>query len=319
MRRKLNNYEPQVAQDNTFLQQYIYDKKLTINDLKLLKAILSKVKHNDSLFEDYYVIDYGTLDLAGVTNRRRYHEVEKSLIKLMNTFVTIRKEDRERFDDPLLNKLKGDRKLGLIRNDWTFEKKSMQICISIPEILKPFFLELADKEYTIYALRNISKFTKINELKLYELFSKWKNRGFFNITLENLRKYLEIDDNTYPKYANFKKRILSSSIEKINATTNLDVTFRELNISGDIIKKPGPGNRVHSIEFVIMDKGKFDTLSYQGKTFLGSDGRSYTILKVNEVSDGYVDLKLYDNLSEEVTSLMKPISKVEFLSSVICD
>lgn len=319
-RRKLNNYKPQVAQENSFLQRYIYDKKLSINEIKIFKAILSKVKYNDSLFQDSYVIDYSTLDIAGVPNRNRYKEVEKSLIKLMNTFVTIRKEDRERLDDPILKKAKGERKLGLIRNDWTHEKKSSKIVVTIPDILKPFFLELADKEYTIYHLENLSSFNKMHELKLYELFARWRNRGYFNITLDNLRDYLEIEETKYVKYASFKTHILVKAIEKITNNTNLSVIFRELKKNGEILTtNKGPGNKVFSLEFVITDKEKFNKENYITKLFKNTDGIEYIILDIDEEENGNLLLKLYDKKASAVTGLSRPITKHEFLQSVIVD
>ena len=317
-KRALNNYKPQVAQENIFLQRYIYNRKLTINDIKVFKAILSKVKYNNKLFDDHYVIDYKTLDIAGVPASNRYREVEKSLINLMNTFVTIRKEDRERLKDPILNQAKGDRKLGLIRNDWTHEKKSSKIVITIPEILKPFFLELADKEYTIYALENLSSFTNVYELKLYELFARWKNRGFINITIENLREYMEIEDNKYTKYANFKNHVLLKAINKITNTTNLDIQFRELKKNGEIlITNKGPGNRVYSIEFIITNKEKFDSARYKGKKFKATDGKVYMILKAEQDKENQIILKLFDETTDDVTKLSRPITIREFLQCIV--
>lgn len=319
-RRRLNDYTPTVAQDNNFIQHYIYSQKLSITDIKVFKAILSKVKHNLNLFDEFYVIDYSTLDIAGVPQRNRYKEVEKSLINLMNTFVTIREEDRARFDDPILKKAKGDRKLGLIRNDWTHEKKSSKIVISISDILRPFFLELADKEYTIYELENISDFKNVYELKFYELFSKWRNRGYFNVTIKNLRKYLEIEDDKYPRFANFKQHILLPSIKKIEQTTNLSIRFRELKSNGEILEVcKGPGNKAWSLEFVIADKQNFNKEKYITKKFKSSDGVVYIILEINEDTEGKLTLKLYDTNNSTTTKLIRPITVEEFISSIVED
>lgn len=320
MRKNLNNYKPQVAQDNIFLQKYIYNQQLSIIDCKIFKCILSKIKYNASLFEDSYTIDYSTFDTAGVPKRNRYAEVEKSLIKLMNTFVVLRENDRESIKDPELKKLKGERKLGLIQNDWIHEKNTSMISISISKILKPFFLELADKEYTIYNLENISSFGSIYELKLYELFSKWKNRGYFNITTENLREYLEVGDR-YPRYANFKSRVINHIIESISKNTNLNIIYRELKKNGDIITRSGPGNKVYSLEFQIDDDEKFNPDLYVGNGFVSGDGIEYLILNVTVLEDNpkYVNLKLYNKKDGSAANLLKPLKKVDFLKFVIMD
>lgn len=317
MRRKLNTIEPKVAQENNFLQKYVYDRPLTVNDVKLFKAILSKVKYNDSLFEDSYTIDYSTLDIAGVTKRNRYAEVSKSLTKLMTTFVTIREEDRKKVNDPTLKVAKGNRTLGLIKNDWIHEKNTSKITISIPEILKPFFLELANKEYTIYSLKNICELKSIYELKLYDLYSKWKNRGYFNITLKNLYKYLEIEDGKYEAYSNFRLRILEKYTKTISEHTNLLIFYRELDKDGNILKKRGAGNKVHSIEFHISDKENFDKEKYITSIFEATDNKQYVILGIKENDKGLLELKLFDREISEVVSLAKPITKKEFLQHVI--
>jgi len=317
-KRKLNNYQPQVAQKNSFLQNYIFDKKLSVNDIKLFKAILSKVKYNDSLFSENYIIDYSVLDIVGIPSANRYREVEKSLINLMNTFVTIRQKDREKINDPLLNAFKGDRKLGLIRNDWTHKKRSSQILITIPEILKPFFLELADKEYTIYNLENLSAFKRVYELKLYELFARWKNRGYVNITIENLREYLEIEENKYPLYASFKSYILVRAIKLISETTNLNINYRELKKNGEILTtNKGPGNKAHSIEFIITDKEKFEPEKYKGKKFKASDGKAYMILKVEKTEGDYISVKLFDEDTDTITKLSRPVLIKDFVENIV--
>lgn len=316
MRRKVKSINPKVAQENNFLQRYVYNNALTINDIKLFKAILSKVKFNDSLFEDAYVIDYDRLDIAGIPKNNRYKEVEKSLVKLMNTFVTIRAEDRERFNDPLFDKIKGNRTLGLIKNDWIYEKNSSQIIISIPDILKPFFLELADKEYTIYSLKNICDLKSVYEIKLYELFAKWKNRGFFNITLSNLRSYLEIPNDKYVQYSNFKLRVLKKSIDAITKHTNLTILYRELNKNGNIISNKGRGNKIYSLEFRISEKSNFKKEDYITKIFNNSDGKKYIILKIEEVENNLLQIQLYDEKISEICSLVRPISVEEFLKGV---
>jgi len=288
---------------------------MSVNELKLFKAILSKVKYNDSLFDDYYVVDYSLLNVAGITKRDRYKEIEKSLTKLMNTFVTIKEKDRKRLKDPLLEKgAKGNRKLGLIKNDWTHEPRSMQIVVSIPDILKPFFLELAEKEYTIYALENLRDLHTSQEILLYELFAKWKNRGFFHVTLENLKEYLLVKDK-YKRYSDFKRRMLVASIDTINKFTDLHVEYRELKENGDIITRTGPGNKVYSIEFIITDKDSFNKEEFKGKYFNNGDMK-FLILDLEVDKDGLIELKLYDAKVGQITRLLKKITREEFLSCV---
>ena len=144
-KEKKKNKLQLVGQDNSFIQKTIY-KELDINDLKIFKTIVSKVNYKNSLFEDFYTIDYNDLDLAGVKKDNRFASTTKSLKKLSNCFVTIQDKDENIIE------------LGLITNKFIYKKHSSKIIIEIHDDLKPYLLDLK-KKYTRYSLENIKKLT----------------------------------------------------------------------------------------------------------------------------------------------------------------
>jgi plasmid replication initiation protein len=89
------------------------------------------------------------------------------------------------------------------------------------------------------------KFTTSYAFRIYELLQNYAYRGFRRFELEDLRYKLGIyDDNKYKQFSDFKKYVLTPSIESINQSTSLDINFKELRY----------GRKVGAIEFYISQK-----------------------------------------------------------------
>lgn len=218
-----------VGQSNKFIRDVIYGD-LTMNDLKVFKAIVSKINYRDSLFEDFYSLNYSELDLAGIGRTNRFERVTEILKKLANTYIKIPLENGKR------------REVGLIANDFIYDERTKYIEVKVNEKLKDEFLKLKEY-YTRYELNNISKFKTIQTLKIYELMKLWqKDKGSdYIITLIKLRKYLEIKEDEYPRYANFKQRYVSKAINEINKHSDIKLTLKEIK----------NGNKVETLIFKI--------------------------------------------------------------------
>lgn len=315
----MNEFKPTVAQSNDFIRNYVYSQELSTTDIKVFKAILSKIKHNDTLFEEFYQINYDTLDLAGVSKRDRFQEVSKSLEKLAGTYVRITEEQRKKADDVTLKASKGDRKLGVIRNDFIFDQYKCLITYSVPEILKPHFLELS-KRYTIYELENLQKLKSPIAIKLYELLASWANKESFFIKYENLRDMLDIKEDVYPKYGNFKQKILLKYLKDISTHTNITADFTEL---GEDQKAITSRKKVAYLSFKVFDKNKMDddfknitVDSLAKKSFIDKSGKEYLILKVLE-KEGLYNLRTLNMETEDTGTLPNYMKKTELLKLII--
>lgn len=89
------------------------------------------------------------------------------------------------------------------------------------------------------------KFTTSYAFRIYELLQNYAYRGYRKFELEDIRYKLGIyDDNKYKQFSDFKKYVLTPSIESINQSTSLDISFKELRYS----------RKVGAIEFYISQK-----------------------------------------------------------------
>ena len=249
-----------VGQNNSFIQQTIY-KELDINDLKIFKTIVSKVNYKNSLFDDFYIMDYSDLDLAGVKKDNRFHSITKSLKKLSNCFVTIQDKEENTIE------------LGLITNKFIYKKHSSKIVIEIHDDLKPYLLDLKNK-YTRYSLENIKKFDNVYILLIYELCKSWVAEGKIEISLQNLRDKLNLKKTQYKLYGNFKQKILQRALDIINETTDLQILLEEKKI----------GRSVDKLIFHIQDKyndiigNDIDITNLIDKVFIDKNSVKYLIM-----------------------------------------
>ena len=212
-----------VVQKNELIQNSFY-KHLTLNDMKLLKLFISKINNNQTLFSDFYIINYKELDFINLhKSPQRYSLTLESLKRLSSTFISIENK-------------KSIKTIGLIQNNFTFNKYETQFCISFHNDLKDFLLILKEK-FTSYDLEHIRKITSKSTLKLYEYLKSFNNTlHLIELRLDTLKTILEVDLDDYKLYGNFKQKVLNKSINEINKYTDLGVRMEEVKENRKVIK-----------------------------------------------------------------------------------
>ncbi|MBB1125931.1 replication initiation protein [Thiospirillum jenense] len=108
----------------------------------------------------------------------------------------------------------------------------------------PYISEL-QKEFTRYALADISKFDSAYSIRLYELMMQYLSKGEREIDVEELRHILILDDK-YPAIADLKKWIIDPAIKDINAQTPIHVAYEQIKA----------GRRIVAFKFLIRSKVK---------------------------------------------------------------
>lgn len=204
----------------------------SIEDLKIFKLIISKVKSQETLFDEFYEITTDEIKALNINETHLHKVTVNSLKKLANTYV--RMEDKD--GTP--------KEVGLIRNEFKFPKYSRKIIIQFNDDMREYLLAIKGN-YTKYSLIDIVNFKLKHTLKLYE-FLKSVDLNVMKVKVETLKKELDLTDK-YPKFFEFKRRVLEPCIEEINEKTE------SLNVSYTLIKE---GRDVTIIIFHIQ---RFDT------------------------------------------------------------
>ncbi len=191
-----------VVQLNKFIKGDV--SPFTVNDLKIFKLIISKVDSKDSLFQDFYEITTDEIRHLNINEKHLYSETKKSLKRLANIYITFEEEN-------------SFREVGLIRNDFKFDKYSKKILINFNDDMSEYLINLK-KNFFMYDLIDIVNFKYKHTLKLYEYF-KSNSLNVIKLKVETIKEILDLK-NKYIRYTNFKKDVIEVIIDEINTSSN---------------------------------------------------------------------------------------------------
>ncbi|MCK9329072.1 MAG: replication initiation protein [Candidatus Cloacimonetes bacterium] len=199
-----------VVQLNKFVKGDV--SAFTVNDLKVFKLIISKVDSKDSLFKEFYEITTDEIKALNINEKHLYSIIRKTLKTLANIYIT--------FDE-------GDsvREVGLIRNDFKFEKYTKKILINFNDDMDEYLINLK-KNFFMYDLIDIVNFKFKHTIKFYE-YIKSQSLNVIKLKIETIKGILDLK-NKYSRYTNFRADVLEVILEEINASSNtLYVSYTE--------------------------------------------------------------------------------------------
>lgn len=166
----------------TFARQ----KKVSVLSKKIMSAVMSQIKKDDTDFKGYYQFHISDFVSDGQTQTSIYSDVKKSFVELTNL--------QWLFED-LENKRFAPRNL-LNTSDARCGYDNGVITVVLNPLLKPFFIALA--HYTVYELKWYMTFSNWYSMRLYELLSAFKDTGFWIVDVSEYRKLMDCE-NKYKK------------------------------------------------------------------------------------------------------------------------
>jgi Initiator Replication protein len=120
--------------------------------------------------------------------------------------------------------------------------------IEVSEMLKPYFLEIAQGDFFYYHIVNTRVLKSTHSIKLYLLLKSYKRFKTLEISLTELRTILEIPTDEYPRYTDFKKRILERAKQELQEKNDIYFTYSEVRARPNNSK-----SEVLKIQFFIHD------------------------------------------------------------------
>jgi plasmid replication initiation protein len=214
-----------VAQSNDLIEAR-HNNPLTVREQKIILAMVSEIQPNDEDFKEYRISLKNFNEMLGLKGKTKYSEIKDIVKNLMGKTIEIPRENK-----------------GWLLVNWVSSAEYIDgegvIELTFSPKLKPYLLQL--QQYTSYKLSNILALNSTYSIRLYELMKKWEFLGNWEYPIEDLRGKLGVEEGTYPKYSNFKARVLSRAVEEVNEKTDFHISFEE-------IKK---GRSVEKIKFTI--------------------------------------------------------------------
>jgi hypothetical protein len=127
--------------------------------------------------------------------------------------------------------------------------------INASEEALPLMFDFKNR-YFKYELWNALRLKSVNQLRMYEILKQYENIGKRELTITELRELLGIDPNEYPRWDNFKMRVLDSCQQALKESTDICFTYER--------GKSGQGGKWLSIVFHIEKNEEYiDQLSLE--------------------------------------------------------
>jgi len=187
---------------------------LSVQEQRIVLLLISMIDpRKDENFAIYDIpVDIFT-KIIGATGNAYHKELDALTDKLMRRFF--------RIDDP---------DGGWLKLNWLsschYHRGQGFISLQISPLLKPYLLNL-QSHFTTYRLKNVLPLRSAYSIRIYELLKQHEAIGQRYFSLMEIRKILDVKDNEYVLYSNFKLRVIAPSIKEISKKTDILVTIKE--------------------------------------------------------------------------------------------
>lgn len=196
--------------------------KLTSSEFKLIQTIFSNIQPDDTKTNTYTFPIKQFLELLELKGKSGYSELKKITFDLFKKPISITIND-ETTQITWLSLVK-------------YNDNAGTITIEINKFWEKYLLSLTSN-FTSYKLFNITNLRSIYSLRLYELLKSRINLNSTRIiTIQDLRSKMGIEPEQYPKYSNFKQRIILQAQKELKAESDIYFEFTEIKKSRSVDK-----------------------------------------------------------------------------------
>ena len=216
-----------ISKANSFVQA---SYSMTLDEMRILSLTLGVFNPENPIKRgfDFTIADF-CKHFPDVDEKSAYTQVRNAILKISKRWIVLVDNEKELTEVVLVNKR-------------TYFKKEGRFYIEFHEDLLPYIAQLHNN-FTKYQLVNIGAFSSTHTIRLYELCSQYRDTGWRQTSIEDLKDWLQVADK-YPRYNSFNQRVLSPAIDEINAKSDLLVSVEP-------IKR---GRSIVSLKFTIKSK-----------------------------------------------------------------
>lgn len=270
------------------LNEIMWSDRMTMQSLKFLSLYLSRInaRDPDTRRVRFAVKEFArVMEFKGNFNREYY---KATVNRLLGHVIHRDLESGGMHSFQLFFDCRLDRAPD---GDWYVEMEAHPAAL-------PLMFEFKDRYFT-YKLWNVLRLKSYNHLRMYEILKQHEKHGTRILPLDKLKELLGIDLTDYPRWDNFKSRVLNSCQKALAEKTDIKFTYEPT--------RSGRGGKVTGVKFVIEKNTSFDgQITFD--EFLG-----YTSDAPPEQSDNFQltfdELEIEPKQIEVATIVDKPTSK----------
>ena len=193
--------------------------RLTLDEMRLLALTIGTMnpKSDQQVFE--FSVSEFVNQFPDVNADRAYTQIKSAIERISERWV----------------KTEDERHVTKFRwvSSQTYFKKEGRFKIALTNEIMPYLTQLKG-QFTQYQLNHISGFSSVHAIRLYELFTQYKRLGDRYISVEDLKKWLQLEDK-YDRYNNLNQRVLTPALSEINEKSDLFVGYEPIKRGRKII------------------------------------------------------------------------------------
>jgi len=275
-----------------------------LNEKRVMQFIIAKIKPTDTEFKRYEIPIVEIADMAKISTANMYPFAKNLMYEMVTKFIML--------EDKTNDYIKAF-------NYFTeLEYKSGILTVELNRNIHQLFLNIKKNKthFTAYELTEFMTLSSVHAQRIYELlkqYSKSKQRSR-EIELTELKKMMNIEDK-YPRFGNFKARVLEYVHKHIEKNTNLRFKWK------GITKR---GRKVVAIKFYeIHEAGKESPTEIQERAMLDNyKGEEIYVPEINNFitirdieknkNESYTVIDKFDDMAyryESLEELQKMIAK----------
>jgi len=196
-----------VFQANTYTMS---KQTFNLNEKRVMQFIIAKIQPTDTEFRRYEIPIVEIADMANISTKNMYTFAKTLMVEMVTKFILLQDEEKQH--------------LKAFNYFTELDYQSGVLTVELNRNIHQLFLNIKKNKthFTAYELTEFMTLSSTHAQRIYELlkqYSKSKQRER-EIPLLQLRELLNVEDK-YPRYGNFRTRVLEYSHKHIEENTNL--------------------------------------------------------------------------------------------------
>ena len=196
-----------IVKSNVLLQQPLYKHSI---ELKIFSRIILEIRNSP----DEYAFTFQTKNLLEILDYGLGNYIElKRIAKSMFRVVDINPSEKNFHLTSIFTDI--------------FTHEDGLITFEINRNIKPLLLDLTNN-FTQYYFENIARLKSGFSIRIYEFLKQYEKIGKRNVPIKELRHFLNISDEKFTRYNDFKRKAILVAQKELKEKTDISFEFEEI-------------------------------------------------------------------------------------------
>jgi plasmid replication initiation protein len=211
----------------------------TLQEARIFAIYLSKINARDLSTR---VVKFKLKDFLALIDIRKanIHKLMEATNKLLSIIVNVPDDNGGYAAYQLFKKCK-------VYKD--AESSEWYVEIDAHDEALPLMFDFQSKYFT-YQVGNVLRLNSSNQMRMYEILKQYEVAGSVVYSLDELKEFIGIPKNEYPRFNNFKQWVLDACQQALAEYTDICFTYEPYG-------KKGKGGKVLSLKFTITKNSNY--------------------------------------------------------------